>query len=66
MRQLIVKQIDYDLTPVVGLALVGRYLKTLQPVFGRLDAALPVKSGAANSDIVRSYVGLLVQGKRDF
>ncbi len=66
MRQLIVKQLDYDLTPVAGLALVGHYLKALQPVLARLDAALPVKSGVANSDIVRSYVGLLVQGKSDF
>ena len=66
MRQLIVTQLDYDLTPVAGLALVGHYLLALQPVFGRLDAALPVKSGVANSDIVRSYVGLLVQGKSDF
>ena len=66
MRQLIVKQLDYDLTPVAGLALVGHYLKAVQPVLGRLDAALPVKSGVANSDIVRSYVGLLVQGKSDF
>ena len=54
MRQLIVKQLDYDLTPVAGLALVGHYLKAVQPVLGRLDAALPVKSGVANSDIVRS------------
>ena len=66
MRKLIVKQLDYDLTPVAGLALVGHYLKAMQPVLGRLDAALPVKGGVANSDIVRSYLGLLVQGKSDF
>ena len=66
MRQLIIKQLDYDLTPVAGLALVGHYLLAVQPVLGRLDAALPVKSGVVNSDIVRSYVGLLVQGKSDF
>jgi len=66
MRQLIVKQLDYDLTPVAGLALVGQYLQAVQPVLGRLDAALPVKGGVANSDIVRSYLGLLVQGKSDF
>ncbi len=65
MRQLIIKQRGYDLTPVAGLALVGYYLKALQPVLGRLDAALPVKAGVANSDIVRSHVGLLVQGKSD-
>jgi hypothetical protein len=31
-----------------------------------LDAALPVRSGVATSDVLRSYVGLLVQGKSDF
>jgi hypothetical protein len=66
MRKLIVTQLDYDLTPVAGLALVGHYLNAMQPVLRRLDAALPVKAGVANSDVVRSYLGLLVQGKSDF
>ena len=66
MHQLIVKQLDYDLTPVAGLALVGHYLTALQPTLARLDAALPLKGGVINSDIVRSYLGLLVQGKSDF
>jgi hypothetical protein len=51
---------------VAGLALVGHYLKAVRPVLTGIDAALPVKSGVANSDIVRSYLGLLVQGKSDF
>ncbi len=58
--------ISYDLTPVAGLALVGHHLNRLAPVFKQLDAALPVKNGVANSDILRSYLGLLVQGKSDF
>lgn len=66
MRKLIVTQLDYDLTPVAGLAFVGHYLTALRPVLGRLDSALPVKVGVANSDIVRSYLGLLVQGESDF
>src|SRR3977135_1701558 len=66
MRPFIVKQLDYDLTPVAGLALVGHQLNRLARVFKHLDAALPVKSGVANSDILRSYLGLLVQGKSDF
>jgi Transposase DDE domain group 1 len=66
MRPFIVKQLDYDLTPVAGLALVGHHLNRLAPVFKQLDAALPVRNGVANSDILRSYVGLLVQGKSDF
>jgi hypothetical protein len=66
MRSLIVKQLDYDLTPVAGLSLVGHHLKRLEPVFKRIDQALPVRTGVKTSDIVRSYVGLLVQGKSDF
>ena len=66
MRPFIVKQLDYDLTPVAGLALVGHHLNRLAPVFKQLDGALSVKNGVANSDILRSYLGLLVQGKSDF
>ncbi len=66
MRPLIVKQLDYDLTPVAGLALVGHHLKPLAPVFADLDRALPVRTGVATSDVLRSYLGLLVQGKSDF
>jgi hypothetical protein len=66
MRQLIVKQLDYDLTPVAGLALVGHQLQRLATVLKQIDSALPVSGGVANSDILRSYLGLLVQGKSDF
>lgn len=40
MRQLIVKQLDYDLTSVASLALIGHYLKALQPVLGRLGRCI--------------------------
>jgi Transposase DDE domain group 1 len=66
MRPIQVKQLDYDLTPTAGLALVGHLLKTLAPALAELDAVLPVRSGVASSDILRSYLGLLVQGKSDF
>jgi hypothetical protein len=66
MPQLIVKQLDYDLTPVAGLSLVGHYLRALEPAWARLDTAHSVKGGVANSDVLRSYLGLLVQGKSDF
>jgi len=66
MRTLEVKQLKYDLTPVAGLALVGHHLNTLAPTFAAIDAALPVRTGVAASDILRSFVGLLVQGKSDF
>lgn len=66
MRQIQVKQLDYELTATAGLALVGQLLKTLEPVRAEVDAALPVRAGVASSDIVRSYLGLQVQGKSDF
>ena len=66
MRPISVKQLGYDLTPTAGLALVGHNLNTIAPVLSRIDAALPVRGGVTNSDIVRSYVSLLVQGKSDF
>jgi hypothetical protein len=66
MRALIVKQLNYDLTPVAGLALVGHHLKRLAPVFKQIDKTLPVRTGVKTSDILRSYMGLLVQGKSDF
>ena len=66
MRRIEVKQLDYDLTPVGGLALVGHYLEAMAPQWAKLDAALPVRSGVSNSDIVRAYLGLRVQGNSDF
>ena len=39
MRPIQVKQLDYDLTPTAGLALVGHHLKTLAPV---LPSSTPI------------------------
>lgn len=66
MRKLIVTQLDYDRTLVAGLALVAHYLEALRFVLGRLDAALPVKAGMSNSDILCTYLSLRVEGKSDF
>ena len=57
MRRIEVKQLDYDLTPVGGLALVGHYLKALGPQWTALERALPVRAGVSNSDVLRSYLG---------
>ena len=44
---------------------MGHYLKALRAQWAKLDAALPMRTGVSNSDIVRAYLGLLVQGKSD-
>jgi hypothetical protein len=47
------------------LALVGQYLKRIN-TNTVVDPKFPVRSGVANSDIIKSYLGLLCLGKNDF
>jgi Transposase DDE domain group 1 len=66
MTDFIIKKLPYELTSNAGLALVGQYMKRLR-INARVDPKFPVRIGAiANSDILKSYLGLLVQGKNDF
>jgi hypothetical protein len=66
MTDFMIKKLPYDLTSNAGLALVGQYAKRLG-VSDRVDRKFPVGvGGIANSDILKSYLGLLVQGKNDF
>ena len=59
-RQLIVRPLGHDLTP-----LAGHHRGRLAPVLRRLDQAMPVRNGAAHSDVARACPGLRVQGKSD-
>ena len=52
-------------TSTSGLALVGVALNRFTTLASRVDKAAP-KRGIATSDVVRSYLGLLCQGKSDF
>ncbi len=66
MTDFIIKKLPYDLTSNAGLALVGQYIKRLD-ISKRVDRKFPVNAGGiANSDILKSYLGSLVQGKNDF
>ena len=66
MPHFIIKKLPYDLTSNAGLALVGQYIKNLE-IGKPFDRQFPIgKGGIANSDVLKSYLGLLVQGKNDF
>lgn len=66
MTDFIIKKLPYNLTSSAGLALVGQYLKPIN-ISARVDGKFPIgPGGIANSDIFKSYLGLLVQGKNDF
>ena len=66
MTDFIIKKLPCDLTSNAGLALAEQYIKRLgiKVLVGR---KFPVSfGGIPNSDILKSYLGLLVQGKNDF
>ena len=65
MTDFIIKKLPYDLSSHAGLAFVGKYLKRIN-INSLIDSAFPVRSGVANSDILKSYLGLLCLGKNDF
>ena len=65
MTDFIIKQLPYDLSNQAGLALIGKYLKRIN-LNALVDPAFPVRSGISNSDILKSYLGLLCLGKNDF
>ena len=45
--------------------MIGKYLKCIN-LNALVDPAFPVRSGISNSDILKSYLGLLCLGKNDF
>lgn len=66
MTDFLIKRLPYSLTSNAGMALVGQYVKRLG-VSTQVDPGFPVGIGGIyNSDIIKSYLGLLVQGKNDF
>ena len=65
MTDFLIKRLPYDLSSHPGLALIGKYLKRIN-INALIDPAFPVHSGIANSDILKSHLGLLCLGKNDF
>ena len=65
MTDFVIKKLPYDLSSHAGLALIGKYLKLIS-VNSLFDPKFPVRSGVANSEILKSYLALLCLGKSDF
>lgn len=57
---------SHALTGQAGLVAIGHCLNHFAQLPAAIDAALPVRTGIANSDVVRSMIGLLCLGKSDF
>jgi len=66
MTNFIIKKLLYDLTSNADFSLMGHYMTRLD-IGDRVDHKFPVSSnGIANSDIIKSHLGLLVQSKTHF
>ena len=65
MTEFLIKKLPYNLSSHAGLAFIDKYLKSIK-LNSVLDRPFPVRSGVANSDILKSYLGLLCLGKNDF
>ena len=65
MTDFIIKKLPYGLSSHAGLALIDKYLKRIN-INSPIDPAFPVRSGVANSSILKSYLALLCLGKNDF
>ncbi len=61
-----VVQTSRNLSGHAGLVALGHCLNHFAQLPAAIDPKLPVRAGIANSDVVRSYVGLLALGKSDF
>jgi hypothetical protein len=62
----IIRQSTRDLTAMSGLAFVGIALNRFAEIARRIDPKFPVRQGLPCSQILASYIGLLVEGKSDF
>ena len=66
MRRFIIEQSDAEFTSHSGLALVGVALNSHSGLPEAVDREVPLRHGISHGDVLRSYVGLLCQGKSDF
>ena len=62
----VVRQSRRGLTAISGLAFVGIALHRFAEIARRIDPKHPVRQGLPSSQILASYVGLLVEGNSDF
>jgi hypothetical protein len=67
MKRFIIEQSEQEFyTSHSGLALVGACLNRFADLKGELKRAMPLRHGVSHGDVVKSYLGLLSQGKSDY
>ena len=66
MRTFLIEQSDKEITSHAGVALIGIAIKKFTALTKIIDSALPKRHGTPTSDMVKTFLGLMSQGKSDF
>ncbi len=66
MRTFKLEQSDKEITSHAGLALIGAAINKHTSLSKAIDTVLPKRHGTPTSDMVKTYLGLMAQGKNDF
>lgn len=66
MRTYRLEQSDREITSHAGVALIGAAIEKYTSLAQAIDQALPKRHGTPTSDMIKTYLGIMAQGKNDF
>ena len=66
MRTYRLEQSDREITSHVGVALIGAAIEKYTSLAQVIDQVLPKRHGTPISDMAKTYLGIMAQGKNDF
>ncbi len=66
MRTFQLEQSEKVITSQAGVALIGAAITKFTTLTQAIDQALPKRHGTPSSDMIKTYLGLMAQGKNDF
>lgn len=66
MRTFRLEKSDKEITSHAGVALIGLAIVKFTSLTEAIDRALPKRHGTSTSDMIKTYIGLIAQGKNDF
>ncbi len=66
MRTFRLEQSNKEITSHAGVALIGAAISSHTSLTQTIDRALPKRHGTPTNDMIKTYLGLVAQGKNDF
>jgi len=66
MRIFRLEQTHQEITSHAGIALIGKAIEKFTALTQLIDQALPKRHGTPTSDMIKTFLGLMAEGKNDF